>query len=123
MSEEKRKAVLNAGPTIHLSEVNCFDAIEISLANVPKAVYNEVVRYRKPGTKELRESKIEVIELTEEEKVLAKRLCDLYKIEVGEAVSQLISEPKVFLLFRFRALSVFLLCPILNCWSASSECT
>ena len=52
---------------------------------VPKAVYNEVVRYGKPGSKELKESEIKVIALTEDEKVLAKRLCDLYKIEVGEA--------------------------------------
>jgi len=86
MNEEKRKAALNAGPIIHLSEIiNRFEAIEIFHTVVPKAVYNEVVRYRKPGLKELRESKIEVIEFTEDEKVLAKRLCDLYRIEVGEA--------------------------------------
>ncbi len=85
MSEDKRRAVLNAGPIIHLSEINCFNAIEIFHVVVPKAVYNEVVRYGKPGSKELRESKIGVIELTEDEKVLAKRLCDLYRIEVGEA--------------------------------------
>jgi len=85
MSEEKGKAVLNAGPIIHLSEVNCFNAIEIFHTVVPKAVYNEVVRYGKPGSKELKESKIKVIEITEDEKVLAKRLCDLYRIEVGEA--------------------------------------
>ncbi len=29
MTEEKKEAVLNAGPVIHLSEVNCFNAIEI----------------------------------------------------------------------------------------------
>jgi predicted nucleic acid-binding protein len=85
MSEEKRKAVLNTGPIIHLSEVECFNVIEIFHTVVPKAVYNEVVRYRKSGSKELRDSKIAVIELTEDEKVLAKRLCDLYRIEVGEA--------------------------------------
>jgi len=85
MSEVKRKAVSNAGPIIHLSEVNCFNAIEIFHTIVPKAVYKEVVRYRKPGSKELRQSKIEVIEITEDEKVLGKRLCDLYRIEVGEA--------------------------------------
>ncbi len=39
MSGEKRKAVLNAGPIIHLSEVNCFKAIGIFLTIVPKAVY------------------------------------------------------------------------------------
>jgi len=85
MSEEKRKAVSNAGPIIHLSEVNCFNAIEIFQTVVPKAVFNEVVRSEKPGSKELRGSKIEIIEITEDEKVLAKRLYDLYRIEVGEA--------------------------------------
>lgn len=80
MSEVKRKAVLNAGPGIHLSEVNCFEAIEIFHTVVPKAVYNEVVRYGKPGSKELKESEIKVIALTEDEKVLAKRLCDRYSI-------------------------------------------
>jgi len=38
MSGEKRKAVSNADPIIHLSEVNCFNAIEIFHAVVPKAV-------------------------------------------------------------------------------------
>jgi len=85
MSREKEKAVLNAGPIIHLSEINSFEAIGIFYTVMPKAVYNEIVRYGKPGSKELRESEIEVIELTEDEKVLAKRLCDLYRIEVGEA--------------------------------------
>ena len=33
----------------------------------------------------MKKSKIEVIEVTEDEKILAKRLCDLYMIEVGEA--------------------------------------
>ncbi|RLG29029.1 hypothetical protein DRN97_12550 [Methanosarcinales archaeon] len=42
MSEEKRKAVLNTGPIIHLSEVECFNVIEIFHTVVPKAVYNEV---------------------------------------------------------------------------------
>jgi len=54
MSGMKRKTVSNAGPFIHLSEVNCFEAIEIFHTVVPKAVYNEVVRYGKPGTKELK---------------------------------------------------------------------
>jgi predicted nucleic acid-binding protein len=85
MSGMKRKTVSNAGPIIHLSEVNCFGAIEIFHTVVPKAVYNEVDQYGKPGSKELRESKIKVLELTEDEKVFAKRLCDLYRIEVGEA--------------------------------------
>ena len=78
MSEEKRKAVSNAGPIIHLSEVNCFNAIEIFQTVVPKAVFNEVVRSEKPGSKELRGSKIEIIEITEDEKVLAKRLYDCF---------------------------------------------
>ncbi len=99
MNEEKRKAVLNAGPIIHLSEVNCFNAIEIFHTVVPKAVYNEVVRYGKPCSKELKESKTEVIGLTEDEKVLAKRLCDLYQIEVGEAEAIVICISRNYKLF------------------------
>jgi hypothetical protein len=33
MSEAKRKAVLNAGPIIHLSEVKCFNAIEFFIGD------------------------------------------------------------------------------------------
>ena len=47
------KAVSNFGPIIHLSGVNCFDALEIADVVTPSAVYHEVTRYDKPGSKEL----------------------------------------------------------------------
>jgi hypothetical protein len=40
---------------------------------------------------------------------------------IKEAVSQLISTPKIPLLFGFRALYAFLFHPILNCWTASKQ--
>ena len=81
------RAVSDSGPIIHLAEVNCFHVLRLRIAEVviPAAIYNEVTRYNRPGSKELKESGIAVIELSEEEKVLAKRLCSTYGIEVGEA--------------------------------------
>jgi len=38
------KAVSNSGPIIHLSEVNCFDALQIAYVVIPSAVYHEVTR-------------------------------------------------------------------------------
>ena len=79
------KAVSNSGPIIHLSEVNCFDALQIADVVIPSAVYHEVTRYDKPGSKELQNSHIPVIRLNEEEKVFAMRLCSAYGIDAGEA--------------------------------------
>ncbi|MEA1864688.1 MAG: hypothetical protein U9N46_05760 [Euryarchaeota archaeon] len=79
------KPVLNSGPIIHLSEVNCFDALQIADVIIPSAVYYEVTRYDKPGSKELQNSHIPVIWLNEEEKVFAMRLCSAYGIDAGEA--------------------------------------
>ena len=79
------KAVSNSGPIIHLSEVNCFDALQIADVVIPSAVYHEVTRYDKPGSKELQNSHIPVIRLNEEEKIFAKRLCGAYGIDAGEA--------------------------------------
>ena len=79
------KAVSNSGPIIHLSEVNCFDALQIADVVIPSAVYHEVTRYDKPGSKELQNSHIPVIRLNEEEKVFSMRLCSAYEIDAGEA--------------------------------------
>ena len=79
------KAVSNSGPIIHLSEVNCFDALQIADIIIPSAVYSEVTRYDKPGSNELRNSHIPVIRLDEEEKIFARRLCSAYGIDTGEA--------------------------------------
>ena len=65
------RAVSNSGPIIHLSEVNCFDALQIADVVIPSAVYHEVTCYDKPGSKELQNSHIPVIRLNEEEKVFA----------------------------------------------------
>ena len=79
------KAVSNSGPIIHLSEVNCFDALRIADVVIPSAVYHEVTRYDKPGSKELQNSSMPVIRLNEEEKIFARRLCGAYGIDAGEA--------------------------------------
>ena len=49
---------------------------------VPVAVAIEVTRSNKPGSQELKDSELPVIELTEEENVLAQQLCHHYGIEV-----------------------------------------
>nr|QNO49184.1 hypothetical protein CDCKMDEO_00029 [Methanosarcinales archaeon ANME-2c ERB4] len=79
------RAVSNSGPIIHLSEVNCFDALQIADVVIPSAVYHKVTRYDKPGSKELQNSHIPVIRLNEEEKIFAMRLCSAYEIDAGEA--------------------------------------
>ncbi len=79
------KAVSNSGPIIHLSEVNCFGALQIADVVIPSAVYHEVTRYDKTGSKELQNSHIPVIRLNEKEKSFAKRLCSVYEIDIGEA--------------------------------------
>lgn len=78
-------AVLDSGPLIHLAEIRCFRALRIAEVVVPVAVSIEVTRANKPGSQELKDSELPIIELTEDEKVLAKRLCQRYSIEVGEA--------------------------------------
>ena len=62
------KAVSNSGPIIHLSEVNCFDALQIADVVIPSAVYHEVTRYDKPGSKELQNSHIPVIQLNDNDR-------------------------------------------------------
>ena len=79
------KAVSNSGSIIHLSEVNCFDALQIADVVIPSAVYHEVTRYDKPGSKELQNSHIPVIRLNKEEKVFVMRLCSAYGIDAREA--------------------------------------
>ena len=74
-----------AGPIIHLSEVNCFDALQIADVVIPSAVYHEVTRYDKPGSKELQNSHMPVIRIDEEEKVFAMQLCSAYGIDAGES--------------------------------------
>jgi predicted nucleic acid-binding protein len=59
--------------------------LRIAEVVVPVAVASEVTRSNKPGSQELKDSELPVIELTEDEKVLAKQLCHRYGIEVGEA--------------------------------------
>lgn len=78
-------AVLDSGPLIHLAEIGCFRALRIAEAVVPAAVALEVTRAHKPGSQELKESQVPVIELTEDEKVLAQELCHRYGIAIGEA--------------------------------------
>ena len=62
------RAVSNSGPIIHLSEVNCFDALQIADVVIPSAVYHEVTRYDKPGSKELQNSHIPVIQLNDNDR-------------------------------------------------------
>jgi predicted nucleic acid-binding protein len=78
-------AVLDSGPLIHLAEIRCFRALRIAEVVVPAVVAIEVTRSNKPGSQELKDSQVPVIELTEDEKVLAQQLCHRYRIEVGEA--------------------------------------
>ena len=78
-------AVLDSGPLIHLAEIRCFRALRIAEVVVPFAVALEVTRANKPGSQELKDSELPLIELTEDEKVLAQRLFHRYGIEVGEA--------------------------------------
>ena len=47
MKMTKVTTVSNSGSIIHISEVNCFGALQIVDVATPSAVYHEVTRYDK----------------------------------------------------------------------------
>lgn len=79
------KAVSNAGPLIHLAEINCFELLKVfSKVYVPKTVYGEVCIEGKPGERELKNAEdIEVLEPTEGEVKKTEEALSI-DLDVGE---------------------------------------
>ena len=72
------KAVSNAGPLIHLTEIEALKALEIfSEVTIPPEVDKE--------TSKIKKTRVKVAQLTGEAKNLAKLLIAEHKIDLGEA--------------------------------------
>ncbi len=85
---DSRKAVSNAGPLIHLSEVGCFELLRVfSRLYIPERIYAEVCIEGMPGDRELRAAGyVEVLKVSSEEREeVGKRL--EVKLDEGEVAA------------------------------------
>ena len=82
---DSREAVSNAGPLIHLSEVGCFELLQMfSRLYIPERIHEEVCIEGMPGDRELRAAAyVEVLKVTSEELEEVRKHLEV-KLDEGE---------------------------------------
>lgn len=99
--ERIEKAVADAGPLIHLAQINSFDVVGIiKTLVIPPAVFDEICVHDLPGQKEVRTSPfITVKSLEARAKDAAKVLAVEYDLGLGEAEAIALAKQEQIRLF------------------------
>ena len=88
MEKTERIIICDAGPIIHLDELNCLDTLDFQRILVPISVWKEILQYRKISSENI--EGLEIIE-TAELPLEFLEICKLYDLHKGEAAAIFLS--------------------------------
>ena len=80
--------VCDAGPIIHLDELNCLDILDFQKILVPITVWEEILQYRRIPLEKIKG--LEIIERTDFTTEFLE-ICKLYDLHKGEAAAIFLS--------------------------------
>ncbi|HNN04999.1 MAG TPA: hypothetical protein PKN56_15645, partial [Leptospiraceae bacterium] len=88
MEKTERIIICDAGPIIHLDELNCLDTLDFQRILVPISVWKEILQYRNISSESI--EGLEIIE-TAELPLEFLEICKLYDLHKGEAAAIFLS--------------------------------